>query len=108
MGADSVLYRLVPLLKDQSLKRDAICWHYPQYGNQGGFPGAVIRQDDWKLIEKFDGGVELYNLRDDIGERTNLAGREPERAKAMLDKLKAWQQDLGVTFPTVNPDYPGK
>src|SRR5699024_2970384 len=32
---------LVPLLRgEKHLKRDAIYWHYPHYGNQGGTPGS--------------------------------------------------------------------
>ncbi|MHC4788061.1 MAG: sulfatase, partial [Planctomycetota bacterium] len=56
---------LMPLLKgSQELERDAIFWHYPHYGNQGGTPGSSVRAGDWKLIEFFeDGRLELYNLR---------------------------------------------
>ena len=36
---------LLPLLTGgKTLTRDALYWHYPHYGNQGGFPGGVIRQ----------------------------------------------------------------
>ena len=39
------------------------------YGNQGGTPGASVRDGDWKLIRFFeDGHEELYNLKEDIGE----------------------------------------
>ena len=40
----------------------------PHYGNQGGTPGASVRDGDWKLIRFFeDGHEELYNLKEDIG-----------------------------------------
>ena len=66
---------MVPLLKQSGLpKRDALYWHYPHYSNQGGRPGAAIRQGDFKLIEYYeDGRTEMFNLRDDIGEARNLA-----------------------------------
>ena len=42
---------LVPLLKGDSLARGPLFWHYPHYGNQGGAPGGVVRDGDWKLID---------------------------------------------------------
>ena len=58
---------IVPLLKQTGIpKQDALFWHYPHYSNQGGRPGAAMRQGDFKIIEWYeDGSVELYNLRDD-------------------------------------------
>ena len=55
---------LMPLSADEtSLDRDALFWHYPHYGNQGGTPASSIRRGDYKLIEFFeDRRVELYNL----------------------------------------------
>ena len=66
---------IVPLLRGKKMDRGAIYWHYPHYGNQGGSPGSVIRDGDWKLILFYEKNreVELYNLRDDIGEGNNLA-----------------------------------
>ncbi|MCG8481326.1 MAG: hypothetical protein MI724_19685 [Spirochaetales bacterium] len=54
----------MPLSADEtSLDRDALFWHYPHYGNQGGTPASSIRRGDYKLIEFFeDRRVELYNL----------------------------------------------
>ncbi len=45
---------ILPLLKGApELNRGAIFWHYPHYANQGGTPGAGIRDGDWKLIRFF-------------------------------------------------------
>lgn len=98
---------ILPLLTGGALDRDAIYWHYPHYGNQGGFPGAIIRQGDWKLIEKFEGGLELYNLSDDLGEQHNLADTSPKRAHEMLGKLKEWQNDVEAIYPSRNPNRKG-
>jgi hypothetical protein len=43
-----------------------VFWHFPHYGNQGGTPGCSIRKGAWKLIEFFEGEVELYDLEYDI------------------------------------------
>ena len=43
----------------------------------------AIRVGDWKLVSNSKGPWELYNLKTDRGETTNLATREPARAKAL-------------------------
>ncbi len=98
---------LMPLLKQTGkLKREAVYWHYPHYANQGNTPGAAIRQGDWKLIEFFeDGRLELFNIRQDIGETRNLVKREPKRVAAMHANLKAWQKRVGAVFPAPNPGF---
>ena len=97
---------LAPLLRGAgSLDRDALYWHYPHYGNQGGAPGGAVRQGDWKLIEWYeDGRLELFNLREDIGERNNLAQEEPDRVRELHVKLKAWRRQINAKMPTPNPN----
>ncbi len=91
---------LVPLLEGEGkLARKAIYWHYPHYGNQGGFPGGAIRMGDWKLLERFeDGRVHLYNLADDIGEKNDLAEKYPHRVESMRAKLHAWYKQVDAKF----------
>jgi arylsulfatase A-like enzyme len=98
---------LLPLFEGNELPERSLAWHYPHYGNQGGAPGAAIRRGDWKLIHWFEkpDAPELYHLRDDLSETKNLATQEPERVKAMLAELKAWQKDVGAIMPTKNPAY---
>jgi arylsulfatase A-like enzyme len=104
-GVDGV--NLLPMLRGGSVPaRDALYWHYPHYSNQGGVPGGVIREGDWKLIEFYeDGRLELYNLKDDLGETTNLSRREGGRAKAMQAKLAKWREETHAIMPVPNPDY---
>ncbi|MGE3804765.1 MAG: sulfatase [Gemmataceae bacterium] len=99
---------LVPLLKgDGTIKERPLFWHYPHYSNQGGFPGGVIREGDWKLIERFeDGKLHLYNLKDDVGERQDVAADMPERAAAMKKKLHAWYKEVGAKFLEPKKDGP--
>ena len=98
---------LVPLLKQTGMPaRDALFWHYPHYSNQGGRPGAAMRQADFKIVEWYeDGSVELYNLRDDIGESRNLAVQMPEKARDMKARLVAWLKEMNPEMPKPNPDY---
>jgi arylsulfatase A-like enzyme len=99
---------LVPLLKGaDALPRKAIYWHYPHYsGGLGGRPSAAIRANDWKLIEFFeDNHVELYNLKNDIGEKEDLAKSKPDKAKELREMLHEWQKQVDAKFPTPNPNY---
>ena len=90
---------LLPLMKGGEMKREALYWHYPHYSNQGGFPSGAIRMGDWKLVERYeDGRVHLYNLKDDIGEKNDLAKGNEERVKAMRSKLHAWYQETDAKF----------
>jgi arylsulfatase A-like enzyme len=99
---------LVPLLCDPngSLKRDAIFHHFPGYLGAGPAmwrttPVGVITAGDWKLLEFFeDHRRELYNLRDDLGEQSNLAAQMPEKVKKLHDQLVAWRQSVNAPMPT--------
>ncbi|MGW8178684.1 MAG: sulfatase/phosphatase domain-containing protein, partial [bacterium] len=99
---------ITPLLKgaQESLDRKALFWHYPHYSNQGGTPGGAVRMGDFKLIEFYeDDHVELYNLRDDIGETKDLAEKDLELAEELRDRLKAWRESVGAKMPNENPHY---
>lgn len=98
---------LAPLLRGKGeLEREAIYWHYPHYGNQGGTPGSSVRAGDWKLIEFFDDGrLELYNLREDVGEEHNLAAERPEQTARLAGMLAAWRESVEAKIPQPNPDY---
>ncbi len=97
----------LPLLKGSGdLEREAIFWHYPHYGNQGGTPGSSVRCGGYKLIEFFeDGKIELYNLRKDISEEQNLADAEPQRTKELKTMLADWREKVEAKIPEPNPDY---
>ncbi len=98
---------LAPLLKQTgTLSRDAIFWHYPHYNPIGGYPYGAIRQGNWKLIEFYeDMHVELYNLKDDIGERHDLAAAQPELAVELRKRLHAWRTATNAQMPTPNPEF---
>jgi arylsulfatase A-like enzyme len=99
---------LVPLLKGKPLDRGALFWHYPHYGNQGGAPTGAVREGDWKLIEWYeDGRLELFNLKEDLGEKNDLSTKHPDRVKALHEKLKKWRQETGAKMSTKNPRYKG-
>ncbi len=97
---------LVPLLENKDMAERAMYWHYPHYGNQGGSPSGAIRLGDWKLIEFFEGNrLELYNLREDIAEKNDLAQVALTKTQELAGMLHAWQKEVGARFPTPNPAY---
>ncbi len=104
---------LVKLLRDPAakLQRDAIFQHFPGYlGSGPGLwrttPVSLIQAGDWKLMEYLeDGKLELYNLRNDIGESKNLAKEMPDKAKELHARLVAWRAEVKAPMPT--PNKPG-
>ncbi|MCP4455719.1 MAG: sulfatase [Planctomycetes bacterium] len=101
---------LVPQLAGvKSAKRRALYWHYPHYHGSMWTPGAAIRFGDWKLVEFLEEGkVELYNLKDDIGETQDLADAKPDVTQRLLSKLHEWQKETGARMPELNPNYGGR
>lgn len=97
---------ITKLLKGESLPERTLYWHFPNYTNQGGRPAGAVRDGDWKLVEQYeDNSLELYNLKDDIGETKNLASAEPARTAELSAKLKAWRASVGARMPTPNPQF---
>ena len=104
-GLDGV--SLMPLLRGEpALDREAVFWHYPHYGNQGGTPGSSVRSGRHKLIEFFETGEpELYDLQTDTGEDRNLADRLPEVRNRLHALLRGWRDRVEAKLPQPNPDY---
>jgi len=98
----------VPLLRQTgSLQRDALYWHYPHYcWNALIRPFGAVRAGQWKLIEFYeDLRVELYNLKDDLGESRDLAADNPSKAAELREMLHRWRKSVGAQMPTSNPKY---
>lgn len=102
---------LVPLLKSGPLDRNEIYCFFPHNFSEYSPAGAWIRQGDWKLIEVFyisdlwPKHYLLYNLKDDIGETTDLSVKYPERAAEMAKLLETHYMTLCDRPPKPNPDF---
>ena len=96
-----------PLLKGDAMEKGPIYWHFPHYSNHGmQSPGGAIREGDYKLLEYFENGsVQLFNLKDDIGEQHDLSIIEVEKTKDLRDKLHQWRKDVDAQMMEPNPDY---
>ena len=96
-------HNLLPLLKGkEKLKNRVVYWHYPNFAfHRDNRLGSAIREGDHKLIYFYDtDSVELYNLKNDIGEKNDLSGKMPQLASRLKNKLKVWLQDSGAVMPT--------
>jgi arylsulfatase A-like enzyme len=104
----------VPVLKnaDYADKERFLFWHFPNKWIDEDAAGinycSAVRQGDWKLIYKMrDGSRQLYNLKDDIGEKEDLSKKYPDKtrtlAKALGDQLKNWNSPMPVDRKTERP-----
>ncbi|MCL3782136.1 DUF4976 domain-containing protein [Prolixibacteraceae bacterium JC049] len=97
---------LVPLLKGETIGERPLVWHYPHYGNQGGEPSSIIRLGDWKLIHYYeDDRKELYNLKNDLSETTDLASAHPDKVKQLDEQLFNYLNSVGARYPKKDPIY---
>jgi arylsulfatase A-like enzyme len=122
---------LLPLLRGAAkLQREALFWHFPGYLDDPVLrprdtifrtrPVTVVRKGDWKLHLyheewQLDGGreavatnrsVELYNLREDLGERNDLAQAHPEVREELIDEILDFWKRTGAVLPTQrNPAF---
>ena len=107
---------LLPLMKQTgTLDRQAIYWHYPHYHSSSIGPCGAVRAGDYKLIEWYDETIcgpgnelELYNLKDDIGERNNLSKKIPTKTRQLKGMLAAWRNKVNAQMLTPNPNYDPK
>jgi arylsulfatase A-like enzyme len=105
---DGVSYAALLTGAENSLERGPLYWHMPGYLGASGdewrtTPVGVIRHGDWKLMEFFeDGKLELYNLKDDVSEKNNLAATMSTRAEEMRKQLADWRNEIDAKMPTPN------
>ena len=105
---------LVPLLRGQEggalrRPRDAFCFHLPHYQHRKGTKPTTAWLDlesGEKLHYRWeDGGLELYDLNQDPGERLELAAERGARAAQLRSRLDAYLEQVGASLPVPNPDF---
>ncbi|GGW28207.1 sulfatase [Arenibacter certesii] len=95
----------VPTLenKNNNFEDRPLFWHYPnEWGPSGPGIGAssTTRIGDYKLIYYYlDSRMELFNLKDDIGETKNLVEEEPEKAKELAKILSDYLREVEAQIP---------
>ncbi|MGC4004326.1 MAG: hypothetical protein QM811_14885 [Pirellulales bacterium] len=79
-------------------------WHYPHYHPGGATPYSALRVGDERLIEFFeDGRLELYNLKDDVGEEQNLAEIKPARCAGTARATESVARESRSTTTDLQP-----
>jgi uncharacterized sulfatase len=113
---------IAPLLRGGTIAPRPLYWYMPFYDVRwAATPSAVVREKDrdgdWKLIWSFGDSIdergayrvgerlELFNLRDDIGESRNLAVSRPDRTASLKRQLARWIESCGSRVPEPNPKY---
>jgi arylsulfatase A len=110
---------IAPLLEGKTIERQTpLFWHY--YRSLTG-PKAALRDGDWMVLGAWQDAAlppgvvvkgdveliksrklarfELYNVTSDVGQRTDLAAREPERLEALSAKLMAKYEEIQAAAP---------
>lgn len=93
-------HSITPLFKSDTseLKARPLFWHLASQWKHGTC--SVIRKHHHKLIQFHKNGeVELYNLRNDPKEETNLAKSKPELAQKLVDELVTWRKENRAPLP---------
>ena len=86
--------------RSHKARKTALYWEFgrhfvgkdlPENAYQTRSPNICMRKGDWKVIVNYDGTrLELYNLKKDVYERENLAGKYPARAARMSKQAIRW------------------
>lgn len=85
--------------------RDSLVFHFPHYQSDDG-PQSAIRIGNMKLIYFYDTERSaLFDLSNDIGERNDLASKQPEQALQFEQKLKSYLSEINAQSMTKNPDF---
>jgi arylsulfatase A len=94
------------LLGREALGPRKFFWHFPHYNNQGGRPAGAVRDGDWKYVTYYDTGeVQLFNLKDDISETSNLASKETAHAARLKKLHDDWLVSIDAQRNTPNSDF---
>lgn len=104
---------ILPALKGEDLARPANFQYFPHDPGVPDWlpPGVSVHRGDWKLIRIFHGGDNgahrylLFNLRDDLGEKNNLAAQKPEVVQELDALITQFLVDTHAVVPVPNPDF---
>ncbi len=96
-----------PLLRGEAGEEDrALLFHVPNLWGEGSRrepdygPQTALVKGDWKLLyHHLSGRLELFNLKEDIGERRDLADREPARLRALAEEAAELMRERGAQMP---------
>ena len=69
-------------------------------------PASAIMLGDYKLIKFYEANkLHLFDLSKDMGEKNDLADREPEVVAKLHDRLNEYLASVDAQMPNPNPNY---
>jgi arylsulfatase A-like enzyme len=82
---------MMPLMlgKQKTPLHETLYWD----GNDGI---RAIRAGKWKLIQNKEGNLELYDLKADISEKTDLSKQNPQIVEKLNNEFKAWRSKMAT------------
>lgn len=57
---------------------------------------ASVREDGWNMLAYRSGRTCLFNVKNDVSERQNVAAQHPKVMRELTAKLVAWEEEMGV------------
>lgn len=104
---------IVPALMGKPLNRTAIFTYFPHEPRIPDWlpPSVSVHRGDWKLIRIFHGGEDgahrykLFNLKDDLGEKNNIAAKMPKRVAELDLLIEEFLKDTNAVVPVPNPNF---
>lgn len=89
---------LLPLIEgSENWNNRTVYWHSSKARpkNTGENNSSAIRSGDWKLVHFYEENkIELYNVKKDISEATDLSNELPEKASELMNQLNTWKNNL--------------
>ena len=106
-------YDITPALQGKQWERKSMFTYFPHSPSVPDWlpPAVAVHVGDWKLIrlfyqgEKGAHGYLLYNLKDDIGEKNNLAIKYPKKVKELDQLITSYLNDAKTVIPKPNPSF---
>ena len=98
-------FSMVPALSENKFDPEREVFnHYPVYHHEQ--PMSAVRKGDWKIVQNLvSGEFDLYNLKYDVNEMTDLKFSYPEKLLEMKNVLKKWQVETAAAMPVPNTEF---
>lgn len=104
---------LLPVLQGQPIARESVFQYFPHSPPVPDWlpPSVSVHQGDWKLIRIFHGGDHgkhrhlLFNLREDLGENTNLAQTRTDLVNELDERIETFLKESQAVRAIPNPRF---
>lgn len=101
---DGVSFMPLLLQNGDPSKGRSLYWNYPNnWGVEGPGIGSTcsVRSGDWKLVYYYENGKkELFNIKNDIGEKNDLSATNPSLVKQLSKNLGRFLRKVDAQRPS--------